>query len=154
MVRHTGIVSLAVVCIMAVVFVLACAIAPTWAKSAGLDVWNLPSLNDSVKEADAKSTVLMETQEQMRNEREFGDHLVTRLIDGTVTLAEASAEMEPIMQKRPGFDVVCRLDYRVTTSRQGAAKCLINRVNAVMNGDSRWPAISARLEAEFAALTK
>ena len=94
MVRHTGIVSLAVVCFMAVVCVLACVVAPTWAKSAGLDVWNLPSLDESVKDAEAKSTVLQDTQDQMTQEREFSDHLVARLIDGTMTLAQASGRSQ------------------------------------------------------------
>jgi hypothetical protein len=69
-----------------------------------------------------------------------------------MTLAKASEEMEPIMGKRVGFAVVCKLDYRVTTLRKGSARCLINRVNSALLGDSRLPSVQARLEAEFAAM--
>ena len=150
--RHTGIVSLAVLSIMVVIFVLACVISPRWAKRVGLDVWNLPGLNQKLKEARDRDAVLNEQHEQILREIEFGDYLAGRLIDGTMTLAQATDELEPILKNRPGFDITCEFAYRVSTLRQGTARCLIIRIEGMMNMDSRWPAISARLEAEFAGI--
>jgi hypothetical protein len=150
--RHTGIVSLAVLSFVAVIFAFACVIAPRWVNNVGLDVWNLPSHQKTLKEAVDRDAVLDEQHEQLAGELAFGDHLARRLIDGTITLAQATDQLEPIMRNRRGFDTTCELIYRVRTLRQGTARNLIVRIEALISMDSSWPAISARLEAEFAAI--
>jgi hypothetical protein len=152
MTRYIGIASLAVLSFVALVFVLACVILPHWASRVGLDEWNLPTLRESLKEADAEAVALEEKNDLMWREREFCDYLIARLIDGTITLERATDELAPIMQDRPGFALTCETKFHVATRRQGVARCLISHVAAAMNNDSRWVNISARLEAEFAVL--
>jgi hypothetical protein len=152
MTRHIGIVSLVVVSFMSVVVVLVSALSPNCIKCVGLDVWNLPTLHESVKEGNAKAAALDEKNVQMCREREFCDYLVARLIDGTTTLAQATDELEPILRERTGFRVICESEYHVATLRQGIARCLIKHAKVALYNDSRWTSVSSRLEAEYAQL--
>ena len=152
MTRHIGIVSLAVVSFMSVVFVLVSVISPNWIQCVGLDVWNLPTLHESLNLANAEAVALEQKSDQLYREREFCDYLVARLIDGTMTLEQATDVFAPIMQDRTGFAVTCETEFRVATHRQGVARCLIKHVQAATRNDSRWVSISARLEADFALL--
>jgi hypothetical protein len=150
--RHTGLVSLAVLSFMAVIFLLACVLSPHWAKRIGLDVWNLPDLREALKQEGDRHQILQDQKDQILHEIEFSEYIAGRLIDGTMTLTQATNEVEPIMRNRPGFDTTWEFAYRVHTVRQGVARYLIIRVEALMNTDSRWPALSARLEAECATI--
>ena len=150
--RHIRIASFAVPSVVAVIFVFACVISPSWAKHVGLDVWNLPSLQKDLKVVVDRDAALDEQHEQLLGELEFGDYLASRLIDGTMTLAQATNDLEPILRHRHGFETTCEFHYRVHTLRQGTARNLIIRVESLTSTDSRWPCISERLEAEFVAI--
>jgi hypothetical protein len=150
--RHTGIVSLVILSIMAVSFALACVTSPRCASYFGLEKWNLPRLREWMKESDTKAGILQEKHEQLQHEIEFANSLAARLIDGTMTLAQATDEWVPVLRNRPGFADVCKLSSGVETERRYVARSLISRVEMMLDTDSRWPGISTRLEAEYALL--
>jgi hypothetical protein len=83
----------------------------------------------------------------------FANHLATRLAAGALTLADATAQMEPILRERPDFEFVCQYHYQVQDTRLGAARYLIDKVEFLLKDEpSRWRPVSIRLNADYAAL--
>jgi len=96
---------------------------------------------------------LQARQEQLLREIELGDHMAARLAAGTLSLADAAGEMEPFLRTRAGFDTVCRHYYHVPNTHLGTARYLIEKVRRLLEDDpSREATVTARLEAEYAAL--
>ena len=84
---------------------------------------------------------------------EIAGHIANRLAEGTITLAQATDQLEPQLAERTGFDAVWRHTYRVDTFRQGVARYVMNRVAPLLEDDpDRRAAVTARLAAEYAAL--
>jgi hypothetical protein len=150
--RHTGIVSLAILSIMVMVFVIACGISPRCAKWVGLESWSLPAIREWLTESEARAARLQEQKEQLFQEIEFCNHLIARLIDGSMTLEYAADAWEPIIRNRPGFMDDGKLNNGVVSARRGVARDLISRIEVRLDNDSRWASVSARLEAEYAGL--
>ena len=150
-VRRTGAASAAMLSGLALALGFSHAVAPEWAKRVGLDVWNLPAECETLRESDAKLLLLQQRHEQLRREIEFADHITVRLADGTQTLADAVAELEPILQHRPGFPAA---DYgNAPTFRHQVALYMMDRVRRLLAKDpTRLAEVTPRLEADYAAL--
>ena len=122
-------------------------------------VWTAPHLRcflgddlDSVAIAE-RAEDLNEQHLRQSTEYEFAQHLAARLAAGTLSLAEATDQMEPILCERSDFASVCRCHYQVPNARLGTARYLIDKVSFLLDADaSRWLAVSARLEKEYATM--
>jgi hypothetical protein len=152
-VHRAGTVSTVALSALGLVLGAAQSIAPRWVKHVGLDMWNLPGLRASTQEAHEKSEELQLEQERLDRSIEAGEHVAVRLIAGTITLAQATDELEPHLRARPGFDEIHKFAYQTKTLRQGVARYVVNRATWLLDNDpSRRAAVSARLEAEFVAI--
>jgi hypothetical protein len=152
-VHRAGTVSTVALSALGLVLGAAQSIAPRWVKHVGLDVWNFPSLCASTQEAREQTEELRLDQERMDMSIEAGEHVAVRLVAGTMTLAQAIDELEPLLRARPGLDDIHRIAYQTKSPRQGVARYIVNRATRLLDNDpSRRAAVSARLEAEFAAV--
>jgi hypothetical protein len=152
-VRRTGAVSAAALSGLALTLGLAHAAAPRWAARAGLDVWNLPELNARLREIDEETARTRSDGERLLRQIDAAGHLTARLAEGSLTLAEAADELEPLLRDRPGFETVCAVQDGAPTFRHGVARYAIRKALAHLAGDpTRRAATAGRLEAEYAAL--
>src|SRR5262245_20644207 len=95
--RRTGIASAATLSGLALALGLAHAVAPEWVKRVGLDLWNLPALRLEARAVDDEAALLQVKADQEFRRTEMGSHIAGQLADGSLTLAEAVAVLEPIM---------------------------------------------------------
>jgi hypothetical protein len=151
--RRAGAVSAAALSGLAAIFGLAQFVAPAWAASLGLDVWNVPSFRESLRRSEAERRALAAQEERLLREMEAARHVAVRLAEGAVTLDGATDELEPLLATRPGFNVTCGAAYGSTTFRQGVARYLMSRVEQLLAEDpDRLAAVYCRLEGEYASL--
>jgi hypothetical protein len=151
--RRTGAVSAAVLSGLALTLVLARAVAPEWATRAGLDVWNLGELRADARATADERAALEDRRHRLQQEAVWTGAFAARLIDGSLTLAEAADQLAPILLERPGFDTVWEVDYRAPDFRRGCARYAITKVQSVLENEPELrAAVVARLEAEYAAL--
>ena len=151
--RRTGTVSAAALSGLVVTLGLAQVIAPEWVKGVGLDVWNYHTLRDQLEVGEQEAAVAQAKLDQAIRQSELGSHVASRLIDGVLTLAEATDELEPTLRNAPGFETTRVAHYNAPTFRHGVARYVIVRARDLLSDDpTRWAAVSARLEAEYAAL--
>jgi hypothetical protein len=150
--RRTGSATAVALAGLAVALGLAQALAPRWVARSGLDVWNLDALRGEVRQAEAKSAGLNAVRDRLSREVEYADGLAARLIDGSLTLAEAVEGLEPVLRGRAGFETDWREQYRAPTLRRGVARYAIRKVEYLAGGRPGFAVLKARLEAEYAAL--
>lgn len=151
--RRAGAASAAALIGLALALGFAHAAAPTWVRRAGLDLWNLPSLRHGLEEGRAEESALRERRDRLDWMIETTDHAAARLIDGSLTLAAAVDELSPVLATRHGFEAEVRYRFNAETFRRGVAAYLIDKAGRALAADpTRWAAVSARLQAEFAAI--
>ena len=151
--RRTGAVSAAALSGLVLTLGLAQVVAPEWVKRVGLDVWNLHGLRAEARAGAKKDAELRVQREKLRREVELSEHIGVRLADGSLTLAEATDELEPILRDRTGFDTTRIFAYNAPTFRRGVARYAITKVHELLAPDpTRLAGVSARLEAEYAGL--
>ena len=150
-VRRAGAASVAALSGLALALGFSHTLAPEWAKGVGLDVWNMPEEREAARKADTDATALQRQQEQLFREIELADHVTTRLAEGKLTLADAVAELEPVLQQRSGFATICEFKYRTSSFRHGVARYAMNRVAIALATDpARRAAVTRHLEAQYA----
>jgi hypothetical protein len=129
---------------------------PGWTERAGLDVWNLPALREELRSNDERWADLDQQTHRLRREIDLSLAVASQLIDGTATLEAAVGELEPVLATRPGFELVWRnpgSPCYAPTFRKAVGRYAIGKASDLLDGDaSRWPQVSARLAAEYAAL--
>jgi hypothetical protein len=76
---------------------------PHWVKDAGLDVWNMQDVLDQTKASQQELRMLEAREEQLAREISLTNRVVQRLLDGSITLEAAAAEVDPILSQRIGF---------------------------------------------------
>ena len=102
----------------------------------------------------AKRAVQLEAEkERMHRRIEFGGYLAHQLAIGALTLASATEQIEPQMRTLPYFEFVGERYYLAPNIHLGTARYLIDRVRRLLEGEPDWWVfVSARLEAEYAAM--
>lgn len=151
--RRAGTVSAAALSGLALTLGFSHAVAPSRVRDAGLDLWNLASIRREVRETDEQKVVLQRTQEQLAREIEMAEHFAARLADGGLTLAEVVEELTPVLAARPGFATAATERFGTPTFRHTVAAYAIDKVRQLLEVEpTRWAAVSARLDAEYAAL--
>ncbi len=127
---------------------LAYAVAPGCIHMCGLTPYcqDAPRFDDEGDELDTQ-------RERLHREIEFGDHLAVQLAAGSITLACATAQIEPRMRTRPHFEYVCESYYRAPNLHLGTARYLIGKAQRLLEDEPIWQVFaSARLEAEYAVM--
>ena len=149
--RRTGVASVATLAAFTMAFGLVHAIAPQWSHAAGLDVWNFASEADECQSERVRHEQLVELQEIMSRQAAASGPVVAHLVDGRITLAEATDEMEAITRDRPGFTDLMKFVYPSgPTHRARIARYTIGKVRTLLvNNPSRLAEVSSRLETEY-----
>jgi hypothetical protein len=142
-----------IVLVLAAVF----AVAPTWARAAGLDVWNLRSVRAEQAAAAERRGELEDQHDRLWQQVGAGDLVVDRLVEGKLGLAEAVEELSQINADRPGFVIGLRCHHRdlaVATDRELVGVYAVDKAGRRLkaNEDDRREAVLARLNAELKAL--
>jgi hypothetical protein len=122
---------------------------PVWPHSAEfVDRETGPTaISDQSDDLDAR-------RERLFWEVRLAKSLAAQLVEGTLSLADATKQMEPLLQARRGFECQCLPQhYNTPNVRLSVARYLINKVKEQIEANSsRSAAVIARLEAEYAAL--
>lgn len=152
-VRRTGTASAAALSGLALALGLSHAVAPGWPRRFGLDVWNVAAAQAAYRAAGDEREALESGHERMFREIAAAEALAARVAAGTLPLAAAAAELEPILVRRVGFTSTCEVHYHVPTTRLGAARYLLLKVTDLTADDPGAQAATlTRLETEFAAM--
>lgn len=132
---------------------LACAALPEWQRLSTLAVWDVGEVRANYRAQFEKRDTLQAQLELLHSQIETVDCLAARLASGTISLAEAVAECEPVVRDRPGFVTVLSLDYKTSSLKLMISRHLISRVSYVLREDTdQLRTTLARLEAECSAL--
>jgi hypothetical protein len=127
---------------------------PSWARTAGVDVWNISTANADGREAVARWEELQEIRSELALLAEANRGVFARLIEGRESLAEAAEQLERTNRRRPGWPEQLRAEYpEATTDRDAHAQWAIGWVRNTLDDDpSRQAEVCARLEGEYQAM--
>jgi len=141
-------------CVIVGLVVAAAAVAanPTWATAVGLDVWNLPRLEQVIADEAAKAREVDHEDDEVLRRMERKDRLVDELISERVTLADVTAEFLAMNQNRDGHMTVIRATWPGRNDEERTARNILHFVSLRL---SELPAaerdeVSSRLESELA----
>jgi hypothetical protein len=121
---------------------------PNWAKAVGVDVWNLPALNEEVRSSEEESASIDVEDDNVRARIALKESLIAQLLAGRATLAETTDKFAALNANRPG----CMSTIRATHSGTSDRECLAR--NVITFATSRVPAeqeaeLLCHLEAEL-----
>jgi hypothetical protein len=127
---------------------------PAWSAALGIDVWNLPALQEQVEADATRGRELDKLDADVLRRMELKDRLVSDLIEGRTTLADVTAEFIRLNRDRPGYATAIRTTYAGRTDEERTARSILycaSRQLSHLPPTSR-AAITTRLENEFADL--
>lgn len=150
--RRPGVVSVTALLGLVLTLGVAELLIPQWSTHLGLDVWNWGDTRVEAQQQEQEALAVEAQRVQLRREIESAGHVVAKLREGQVTLAQATDELEPLMRHRRGFEYAWPIDPP-PTFRHSVARYATTRVEAELANDpARQAAICARLKAEYNAL--
>lgn len=125
---------------------------PTLARSVGMDVWNVPELQQQLDAASDESARLRTEDDVVLQRIAVKEAIVKELIAGHTTLAETTDRFAEMNANRPQALAVIRLAYPGATDQEKTAR------NVISYALGRTPvadraALSRRLEAELQQMT-
>jgi hypothetical protein len=124
---------------------------PVWARSAGLDVWNVGRLEDELRNCRDENRRLELKHATMTRQFEANEILVHEVFDGRRPLAEAAEVLWESNQDMPGFVAVIHINFRGPTTLAKVAHNILERI--ALNREipvGRRAAELTRLRAEYA----
>jgi len=121
---------------------------PNWAQSLGADVWNVPALNDQVREAANESNRLDAEDGDVRQRIELKETLIDELLAGRATLTETTEKFMTLNSTRPQYMAVIRASYPGETDQEKMAQNVISFVLTRAPAE-RQDAVVRQLEAEL-----
>ena len=142
--------------IVALAAVLATSRAATgWVRGVGLDVWNWDAQVAELRAEQLLEGELLAEQAEQASRTAVIDDITARLVDGRLTLAEATGELERVTANHPDLVLGLRCAFPgATTDRDAHARWAIDRARCALRDDPSRPAdATARLEAEYRAAT-
>lgn len=125
---------------------------PTLAKSIGADVWNVPALNDQLRESSDLNAQLDDEDEEVRHRIAMKEAIIGELIASRATLAETTAKFIELNAARPEYVTTIRATYPGATDEEKAARNVIAYALARAPA-SGYEALSQRLDAELQQMT-
>ncbi|MCI0704888.1 MAG: hypothetical protein L0241_27835 [Planctomycetia bacterium] len=121
---------------------------PTWAKSLGVDVWNMPALQQETRDADAHHAELDIENAALLRRIEVKETLIRDLIEERTTLTEVTAQFHEMNVVRPQYMVVIRVSFPGDTDEEKMARNVISFALPRVEPEKR-EALERRLEAEL-----
>lgn len=134
--------------LFAIALVGVLAVHPTWAKSLGADVWNMPSLQQQIRATENDSARLQAEDEEVRQRIAVKEALIVELIAGRTTLAKVTDEFAELDASRPSYLATLHMIYPDTSDRECIARNVIAYVLPRVTPEER-AALSSRLEDEL-----
>ncbi|WP_439627441.1 hypothetical protein [Gemmata sp.] len=118
----------------------------------GVDASLGADARDEVRRHEADASALEAQRVRALREGEASGRAAARVIAGTLPLAGAVDELEPLLRQRTGFECAWT-DEPFPTFRHRVARYVVIRVAAELKHDpDRRAAVLARLDAEYATL--
>lgn len=133
-------------CVAVAVVVLA--VHPSLARTIGADVWNVPALNDQVSASAAEEDRLDDEGDEVMRRIVIKEGIVTDLIAGRTTLADATARFVELNASRPHYLAALRDAYPGATDYEKFARNVISFAVARVPAHQRSE-LSGRLEGEL-----
>ncbi len=131
---------------LATLTILACH--PTLAKSIGADVWNVPALNDQLRESTGASERLDIEDDEIKRRIDLKETIIEELLAGRITLAEATAKFTELNATRPKYMEAIRASFPGATDQEKAARNVISYSLTRTPVDTR-AAVSQKFDAEL-----
>jgi hypothetical protein len=152
-IRRPGASSATVLFGLAATLVVAHVIAPEWARRSGLDVWNLPSANTSLRAATEEREEVEAGADRNVRRRAAANQVAARLAAGTITLDAATDEIMEVFRHDSGISTILRTHFPdAPTDRQVFARHTIERTQRFLDDPVRWADVGPRLAKEYKAL--
>lgn len=121
---------------------------PTWAKSAGVDVWNVPALEEQMRASAGESDRLEAAEEEVHRRIAVKEALVAELLAGRSTLAEVTARFTELNATRPDFVATIRQAFPGVSDHEAATRNVIGYALLRAPAADR-SAVARRLDAEL-----
>jgi hypothetical protein len=121
---------------------------PTLAQSIGADVWNMPALQEQVREAAAEDARLSDEGDDVLRRIAIKDAIVGDLIAGRVTLVEATDRFTALNAARPRYLAALRESFSGATDQEKFARNVISFAVCRVEPHERAE-LSSRLETEL-----
>lgn len=124
-------------------------LSPSLAATAGVDVWNLPDLQEQLDDATEQGRELDSSDEMYRRRIEVKEALMADLIAGRVTLAEATDRFLTLSALHPEQLDAIRAAFPGSSDREKVARNVVQYANSRIPAGPQKAAVVARFEAEF-----
>ena len=153
-IRRPGTASAALLVGLSLSLVAAHAVAPDWSRRAGLDVWNIASLERAYENAAEEQADVYALEERATARRAAANQVATELIADPTRLPTAADELSEVFRQDSGMRFVLKSLFPAAPSeRHVYARHAISRIEYLLKHDpARRAAVLARLEAEYASL--
>lgn len=120
-------------------------------EAAGVDVWNLPTLEKQLR-ADRQFLEALEVKEsEVLHRMAVKESLIADLLEGRRTLADVTAEFRTLNAEQPELRWVIRNSYGCADEREATARNVLSYAGVCRRSDDYRTPAAARLHAEFAA---
>ena len=128
---------------------------PTWAQAMGLDIWNMPALQQETRSYQAQSQELEAQGREVRSRITAKDLLIADLVAGRSTLAATTARFLELNELRPEYMEVIRITYPGATDEEKMVRNVITFTTAQLSRQPAWQRFGtlARLNMELAAFS-
>lgn len=134
--------------LVAVAFVGVLTIHPTWAKSLGADVWNMPALKEQLRESQNDIARLDAEDQGVRQRIAVKESLVQDLLAGRATLAEVTEQFTALDASRPEYMDILRANHPAASDREVMARNVISYALPRVPAEER-AAVSSKLEVDL-----
>jgi len=134
--------------------VLAAWARPAWAATVGLDVWNMPALQDQVKTSVIHSHELDLENAEIRDRIAVKEGLISQLLMGRSSLAATTEQFMALNESHPEYLDVIRRSCPGATDEEKMARNVLEFSSPRLNAEPAWQrfAALARLQGEFHSL--
>jgi hypothetical protein len=126
---------------------------PSWARAAGLDVWNVRDLEQELETATRNQDRLTVEDATILNRIHVKEALIGDLIAGRVSLAEATAQFLAFNADNPGCVAVLRVAYPGDTDEERTAHNVMDYAIQRVANPAERAALASRLAAELVEMT-
>jgi hypothetical protein len=153
-VRRVGKTSVATMFGVAATVLLTSLIAPKWTQAAGLDVWNLPTLQNQLETSVQNDRDMNAEIENNRNRLSLKTRLIDDLLAQRTSLKEVTAQFLIINQARQSTAFAIRKAYEGATDEEKTARNVISLASLRMSGSfTKRAEVLSRLTSELREFT-
>jgi hypothetical protein len=121
--RRAGASSLATLSACLVAFVVAHAVSPKWARSAGLDFWNMSEARELQQQEDERRRDIESHADDLLQQIAAGDTVVQAVIENRMDWNTAVDQIVEINRDRDGFQIALEGLYRPVKDERELGAC-------------------------------